>query len=345
MDSFLHKHARQGAANQASSGERTKAEQKPTGQGAAAAARQPWYAGRHKDSLFYLLIAVLLVEMTVGGVAFFYGLVHAAPEVPGGPPVARFPWLAWGVASILAPVGLLLIVHLTGLWLARTLERDEALAGGPAFGEGSGAGGKLHPRVESFYAMVRSAPTVVLLLGILLLGAALFFVDGAFNALVRLGGELLPYLPWLAGCAAALLAVCYVCHRWLLHRQRRMEQEYAFRREVLERTGIVLMDRNCLALPQDAAQQARLMELPTLEGVRALPAATGGDSPADPLPTVPTGPNAGPNAGPDTVSDTVLDVEAAPASPPDVTDATDITAADVATAAAAGTGKATDSDR
>ena len=49
---------------------------------------RPWYAGKHKDTLFYLLIAVLFVEMIVGGVSFFYGLVHAAPEAPGGPPGA-----------------------------------------------------------------------------------------------------------------------------------------------------------------------------------------------------------------------------------------------------------------
>lgn len=322
MDDFLHKHSAQGAGTRSATGQgmtgqatastaQADAGQKTAGQGGApGATRQPWYAGRHKDSLFYLLIAVLLVEMIVSGVAFFYGLVHSTPDVPGGPPVARFPWLAWGVASVLAPVGLLLVVHLTGLWLARTLERDEALAAGdPAAGGSNAAASKLHPRVESFYAMVRSAPTVVLLLGILLLGAALFFVDGAFSALVRLGEELLPYLPWLAGSAAALLAVCYVTHRWLLHRQRRMEQEYAFRREVLERTGIVLMDRNSLALPQDAAQQGRLVELPTLTGVRALPAAPGSlapsgggtDKPADPEADVPSG-----------ASPTVLDVEATP---------------------------------
>ena len=86
---------------------------------------RPWYAGEHKDTLFYLLIAVLFVEMIVGGVSFFYGLVHAAPEAPGGPPVARFPWLIWALAAVLAPVALLLVVHLTGRWLSHTLEGEQ----------------------------------------------------------------------------------------------------------------------------------------------------------------------------------------------------------------------------
>lgn len=51
---------------------------------------------------------------------------------------------------------------------------------------------------------------MLVLVGILLLGAGLFFVDGALTALVSLGGALTRYIPWLAGSAAALLAVCYL---------------------------------------------------------------------------------------------------------------------------------------
>lgn len=242
--------------------------QDSTGQGgpdARAAARgraRPWYAGEHKDTLFYLLIAVLFVEMIVGGVSFFYGLMHAAPQTPGGPPVARFPWLVWGLTSVLAPVALLLVVHLTGRWLSHTL--DEGREGGADNPENAA----VPERLRHFYAMVRSAPTVVLLLGILLLGAGLFFVDGAFSALVSLGGALTPYIPWIAGSAAGLLAVCFLIHRWFAYRQRRMEQEYAFRREVLERTGIVLVDKGCVPLPQHERQRAMLV---AAESAKALP--------------------------------------------------------------------------
>lgn len=51
----------------------------------------PWYAGQYKDVLFYLLIAVLFVELIVGGVAFFYGLMRSAPVTPGGRPWPAFP--------------------------------------------------------------------------------------------------------------------------------------------------------------------------------------------------------------------------------------------------------------
>ncbi len=34
----------------------------------------------------------------------------------------------------------------------------------------------------------------------------------------------------------------------MVYRQRKMEQEYAWRREVLDKTGIVLLDRKSLAI-------------------------------------------------------------------------------------------------
>lgn len=238
----------------------------------AGAKRPPWYAGEHRDALVYLLIAVFFIELIVGGVAFFYGIMHAAPESPGGPPVARFPWLAWCLAAVLAPVGLLLIVHLAGTWLSRTLERDAAPEGDTDFmPEGPATGQDALPEgLRRFYAMVRNAPTLVVLLGILLLGAGLFFVEGALAALGRAGVALIPYIPWIAGSLAALLAVCFLGHAWFVYRQRRMEQEYAYRREVLERTGMILMDKSCVALPPGGADGALARDLPPA-GIQALP--------------------------------------------------------------------------
>ena len=251
-------------------------------------ARTPWYAGEHRDALFYLLIAVFFLELVVGGVAFFYGIMHAAPESAGGPPVARFPWLAWCLAAVLAPVGLLLIVHLAGTWLSRTLERDTAQASDAVPGEAGSCAGedKLPEGLRRFYAMVRNAPTLVVLLGILLLGAGLFFAEGALSALGRAGLALIPHIPWIAGSLAALLAVCFLGHAWFVYRQRRMEQEYAYRREVLERTGMVLMDKSCVALPPpdaagapaDSLPPAATAALPEVVDVEATSATTVGDT-------------------------------------------------------------------
>lgn len=250
--------------------------------------RKPWYAGEHQDALFYLLIAIFFIELIVGGVAFFYGIIHAAPETPGGPPLARFPWLAWSLAAVLAPVGLLLIVHLAGSWLSRAMTRDEEMEVPEAQSSGVAADAHLPEGMKRFYASVRHAPTLVLLLGILLIGVALFFVEGALSALIEIGKALVPYVPWIAGSLAGLLGVCFLAHAFMVYRQRKMENEYAWRREVLEKTGLVLVDKSSVALPQDSAQAA--LVAPDLHGLPpgevfdvtaesgALPPGSGGDN-------------------------------------------------------------------
>ena len=217
-----------------------------------------WYAGPYKDALIYLMVAIFFVELVVGGVSFFYGVMHAAPEVPGGPPLARFPWLGWAVAAVLAPVGLMLIVHLSGTWVSRYLGREDGQRAEAQAGAQNTDDEQVPERLRRFYAIIRNAPTVVLLLGIMLLGAGLFFVDGAFSALVRMGGALTDYIPWIAGSLAAMIAVCYLVHRWFMYRHHRMQQEYEYRREVLERTGIVLVDKGCIPLPQSEMQRLAL---------------------------------------------------------------------------------------
>ena len=177
---------------------------------------EAWYAGPYKDALIYLMVAIFFVELVVGGVSFFYGVMHAAPEVPGGPPLARFPWLGWAVAAVLAPVGLMLIVHLSGTWVSRYLGREDGQRAEAQAGAQNADDEQVPERLRRFYAIIRSAPTVVLLLGIMLLGAGLFFVDGAFSALVRLGGALTDYIPWIAGSLAAMIAVCYLVHGWFM---------------------------------------------------------------------------------------------------------------------------------
>ena len=139
-----------------------------------------WYKGENRDTIIYLLIAIFFLELIIGGIAFF--LRHHARQAVagGGPPEAQFPILAWAIGAVAAPVALLLIVHLSGLWVSNTLERERQ-PGKP------GSEHMVPKRLRYFYACVQHAPTVVILLGILLLAAALVFVDGMFSAVVAFG--------------------------------------------------------------------------------------------------------------------------------------------------------------
>ena len=217
--------------------------------------KQPWYEGKNQDALFYLLTAIFLLELAIGGIAFFYGIIHAAPEFPGGPPVAQFPWLAWLIAALLGPVALVLGIHLAGSWLSGAISHDQSQDGAPD-------ADRVPEALRRFYAIIRHAPTILILVAILVLGALLYFVDGAFAALINLGQALLPYLPWLSVSIAALLAFCFLVYCLMAYKQRKMEREYAWRREVLEKTGLVITDNSSRALPVSSRQMDSLPGAP-----------------------------------------------------------------------------------
>lgn len=218
---------------------------------AAASVSSVWMESQHKDLIFYLAVAIFMLELIVGGVAFFYGLIHATPDPLGGPPKFQFPWLAYLLAAVLAPAALLLIVHLAGVGLFRSINKDRE--------QDEAWRQDLPERMRKVFAIIQGAPTVVLLVGLMLLGAALFYIDGAMNALFRLGAAAEPYLPWIIAGVVLSWCVAFVGRTWLRYRSRRLEEEYAFRREVFEKTGMVIVERGAMQLPPAMAESAQVL--------------------------------------------------------------------------------------
>lgn len=237
---------------------------------AAASVNAVWMESQHKDLMFYLVVAIFMLELVVGGVAFFYGLIHAVPDPQGGPPKFQFPWLAYVLAAVLAPAALLLIVHLAGVGLFRSMEKDKDRD--EAWRQ------DLPERLRKVYAIIQGAPTVVLLVGLMLLGAALFYIDGAMTALFRLGKAAEVHLPWIIGGVVLVWCVGFGGRTWLRYRNKRLEEEYAFRREVFEKTGMVIVERGAMQLPPAMA-----------ENVQVLPAGDNGRNGALPPGVTPAG--------------------------------------------------------
>ncbi len=197
---------------------------------------------QHKELLFYLSVAIFFLELIVGAVAFFYGIIHAIPGENGGPPQFQFPWLSYAIAAVVAPAALLLIVHMAGVGLFRSMHKRTAE-------EEAAWRENLPQRLQKVYAIMQGAPTIVLFLGVILLGVALFYVDGAINVIMRMGEALAPYWPWIIGGSLGTACIIYVGKAYFAYRTRRMEQEYAFRREIFERTGQILVDKGTVQLP------------------------------------------------------------------------------------------------
>ena len=205
-----------------------------------------------KDLVFYLSMAIIFVELLITLVALCYGIVTATTPAGGGLPQFNFPWIPYLVALVVAPALLLLMVHLTGVGLFRSLRGHE---------EDQAWEQKLPERIRRVYTLVQGAPTVVLLLGVIILGALLFFVDGALGILMRLAQSVEVYLPWILSAIGGIVCVGLIARYWFAYRSDRLAEEYAFRREMFEKTGVIIVDRGSVPLS------------PGADGNYALPAA------------------------------------------------------------------------
>ncbi len=207
-----------------------------------------WYDQNHREIVVYYLIAVFCVELIVGTIAFFYGVTHAEPVLAGGPKMARFPWIGWLVASVLTPVGLLLLLHLSGQFFSGVVNGSEGGSGGADDSD------QIPKSVQRMYSIIRHAPTIVILLGLVCLGCAVLFLDSAMGMVVSIGAALKPYILWIICGIVVFLVLSYLGRMWFIARHKRMEQEYAYRMKVLETTGIVIMNKGCVPMRYEDGQ-------------------------------------------------------------------------------------------
>lgn len=190
------------------------------------------FSEKEQKRLFlYLVIGIVLLEMAITVGALVYSITNAE-RVPGGMPRFNFPWLGYLVSVVLAPALVMMVIHLLSLGFTRTLE-----------GEGSASGGEpVSGRAGAFFSLVRGAPTVILFAGFVLMGAAIYYLDGVMALLLKLGDSFQTVAVWLVGAFAAAWTASTVTRMILTYKARQMDAEYAFRREVLERTGMVILD-------------------------------------------------------------------------------------------------------
>lgn len=166
--------------------------------------------------------------MTVGAVV--YSITNAQPSPAGGAPRFRFPWIGYTVAVIMVPVLAMLLVNLVSMGFSRSSGGEEQnLEGVPQ-------------RMRTFFALVRGAPTIILFAGFVLMGAAIYYLDGVMELLLKLGEHFHLVAIWIVGGFAFAWTVSYIVRAWMHYKTRQMEAEYAFRQEVLERTGMVILE-------------------------------------------------------------------------------------------------------
>ena len=186
-----------------------------------------------KSLLAYIALGVIIVEFVVTVVAILHGVTNMQ-TLPDGAMEYTFPWKAYLVSVFLAPVGVMFIIQIIGMGFSRIIQGD------PEFSQ---AAHELMPeKMKRWVGLVQGMPTIIMLAGLLLVGLVLYNMDVVMNFLLKLGETAAELALWVGIGLFAAWLISYIAKLWLMYRTRKMTEEYAFRREVLERTGIAIID-------------------------------------------------------------------------------------------------------
>ena len=217
---------------------------------------------RRQELWLYVSVAIVAVELLVTVVALCYGIITAPPQTDDGFRLA-FPWISWIAAMVVAPALIVVIVHMAAGGLVGNRERSAE--------EDAAWQAQLPERIQRLYTIMKGAPAIVLLLALILGGLTLATIDGALNALGHAASALLPYLPYFIGGFVLLAGAITGAMAWFRYKNNRLQAEYAFRREVFERSGVIIVDKGSVALPP-AVGEPLALDAGTAAVTQALPA-------------------------------------------------------------------------
>lgn len=207
-----------------------------------------------KSLLFYIAVGIILVEFAVTVGALITGIA-GAEQLGHGKVQFNFPWTGYLVTVVVAPIIVILLVNLIGMGFYRAVHGEPAM-NAEQFDQ-------MPEKARNFFSLVRGAPTIILFGGIVILGAVLYYLDGVMSLLLKLGDSVETLVIW--GTCGLVIAWClsYCARMWLMYRTRRLEEDYAFRREVLERTGMVILDGKNMLGSQEGTQYVVERALPS----------------------------------------------------------------------------------
>lgn len=186
-----------------------------------------------KDLFLYLVIGIVLMELAVTVGALIFSITNAQTSSTGVPRF-NFPWIGYLVSVVMVPVLVMLLVNLVSLGFSRTT--GNSAEPDPQTLEG------IPQKMRTFYALVRGAPTVILFAGFVLMGAGIYYLDGLVAFLLKIGDSFQLIAIWIVGGFAAAWTISYAVRAWLHYKTKQLEAEYLYRQDVLQRTGMVILD-------------------------------------------------------------------------------------------------------
>ena len=237
---------------------------------------------RRRELWMYLAVSIIAMEFFIFVAALFFAFISNDNGH------LQFPWLSWAAIAVGVPSVLLISVHLAVGLFSSSDKHDEEWQR------------HLPERIQKVYTIIKRAPAVVLLFGLIALGVALFTLDGAFQALEHFLTLFRPYILHILIATAVVILILGLGSFWLSYRTRKLYADYEYRRAVLEKTGLIIVGKNnfilsgdqttltpiaaesAKALPQGQNSHADTKENNSpLHSANATPPANGGTSPGD----------------------------------------------------------------
>lgn len=192
------------------------------------AGAQPVHLAEYWTSVAVL---VFVFAFFISIAAVCYGIIVTPPAPPGTLPTMRFPWLGWFVALLVATAAIVgLAQYVAGKHGGRENPDETAWAS------------RLPERALAVYRIIKDAPLFMVCLALIALGATLLVIDGAFGMVSGIVLALVPYAPYFIGGLTAFTIAIAALMAWFRHANNKLAAEYAFRREVMEKTGVILLD-------------------------------------------------------------------------------------------------------
>ncbi len=199
------------------------------------------------DFWFSIMVLAFVVDFFITVAALCYGIITTPPRKSGEAVRLAFPWMGWLAAMLAAPAAI--------IGLAQWAEGREGNAAPPQPEQNDAFADQLSGKALRLYRFVKAVPLFVVSLALIGLSATLVTIDSAFGMLTAIAGSLVPYLPYLIGGATVVAVAIAALAVWFRYKNNQLMTEYAFRREVLEKTGVILTGDKAILPPGHAANQ------------------------------------------------------------------------------------------
>ena len=199
-------------------------------------------------------INYLIIMLVVEGLIFFVSFVsHLAGEV------GMFPWKPYLFAALLTPVAITFVFGLITLAFNQYFLQSPPSRGGDDEKEPQ-SGLASSSKLQVFFNVIHRLPFLLSMLMLMLLMGVIYKLDAITLFIAQTGERATRYLlisgGVVLGVAAALILI------WLLlsyHlRKKKMALNYEYRRNVMERTGMVILDDETVL-----DREGRPVELPS----------------------------------------------------------------------------------